>query len=110
MKVKLSGALAGDRFAFAPNQIIECSEVAGRRLIEHEIATEADEGAAVEGTLHDEPPEARRGAPPERTVRSAPETPEAAGPVDHCQAQTRAGNDCLRAVVPGSRFCSKHSD
>jgi len=113
MKIKLKQGLAGDRFSYAPRQVIECSDKTGKSLIDGAAAEEAPAGAPVEGVLYDEAPEVRLRAgarpQPERAVKPAPETPESGQPNAVCAGKTGSGNPCKRAVVPGSRFCAKHA-
>jgi len=115
MNVKLKQSLAGDRFSFAPRQVIRCSDVTGARLIEQGIAVEVDEDADAEGELFDASAEERlaaeqkaaRRAQPEKAVKPKPETPEAGAPAI-CQGTTGMGNPCKKAALPGSKFCAKH--
>ncbi|KKK85262.1 hypothetical protein LCGC14_2775060 [marine sediment metagenome] len=112
MKVKLKTAMASERWWAKSGQIIECSEKAGKRLVEKGRAIEADPEAEAEKTLPEGPPPkpkpwARR-PPPEKAVTPTAETPE--DPGDTCAGTTNAGNPCKRAPQEGSEFCAGHQE
>lgn len=110
MNVKLVSSLAGDRFAFAPRQVIKCSERAGARLISEGVAVAADPKAEVEGELFDHAPD-EKVAPrrtPERAVKETPETPEKNEAAAVCQGSTMLGNACKKKALPASKFCATH--
>lgn len=112
MNVKLISSIAGDRFVFAPRQVIKCSERAGARLISEGVAVAADPKAEVEGEMFDHAPEERVAPrrPPERAVKEAPETPEKGEASAICQGTTMLGNDCKKKAMPGSKFCATHQE
>jgi hypothetical protein len=45
---------------------------------------------------------------PERAIAPGSETPEAGAPVAHCTGETKKGNPCPRAPLPGSERCAWH--
>jgi len=112
MNVKLIQGLAGDRCAFAPLQVIECSERTGRSLVAAGIGEEAAKGAPVDGRLHDDPPAeetaARRPRAVETATKATPEAAVTAGAPARCKGKTVNGNACMKAPVRGSEFCAKH--
>lgn len=117
MNVKLTQGISGDGCGgagyFVPRQIIKCSDEQGARWIKEGIATEAPEGAEIEGEHFDHVPEpaapARR-RQPERADAPAAETPESGGPTATCQGTTTLGNRCRKSTLPGSKFCAKHQE
>ncbi len=109
MNVKLTSAIAGDRFSFRPSQVIACSDRAAKRLIDHDVAVKADEEARVEGRLPDRPPAPRkRAARKETAALGVPETPEKDNGPAKCKGLTTLGHPCKRAPSAGSDYCAKH--
>lgn len=108
MKVKLIESLAADRVSFRPRQVIECSDAAGARLIDHGVGTEAPDDAQADGHLPEG--EAKPARRTEMADRAAPEAAVTKGAPAHCKSKTNRGNQCLKAPADGSQFCIKHQE
>jgi hypothetical protein len=113
MKVKLNQGIAGERFSFAPHQVIHCSDETGGRYIAEGIGKEVPEATEADGTLHDQPPpeatpRTRENA--ERATGPKPKTPESAQAGEKCAGKTNAGNACGRKAATGSTFCPAHQN
>ncbi len=116
MKIKVISSFAGARFAFRYGQILECPDAVGARLIAAQHAEQAPDSAQAEDVFDDQPAPEERAIPPAKkapekaTKGAAPETATTGGqpPGETCKAQTRLGNPCARAPLPGSEFCAAH--
>ena len=120
MKIKLSQGIAGTRFAFQPRHVIQCSDATGKRLIDAGVGVEVSNDAEVDGELHDATAEERlageqkqaaiksaRG-PRETAAKAAPEAAVTQGAPAKCTGQTKQGNPCLKAPLPGTDRCAGH--
>lgn len=117
MNVKLTQGIAGDGCGragfFMPRQIIKCPAQVGARLIAEGMASEAPDNAEIDGEFFDRSPEPEappRRRQPERPDAQKPETPESGKPAAKCAGKTTRGNACIKARLPGSKFCARHQE
>lgn len=119
MIVKLTSAMAGDRFVFKTGMVIECTEEAGERLIKHGAAVEAVEGSKVDAELKTTKPLPRprkqdpglapeKGRPVEKAAKGGGESAVTRGKPATCSSSTKAGNPCKRAPAPDEELCPQH--
>ena len=129
MNVTLKHSLAGNGFDFRFGQTVKCSDKTGKSLIAADFAALAVPAVKPIGEIFGETAvskvlsegrqrlsDARERAEPipglkqqrEKATTAKAETATTGPEPEHCTGETKQGNPCMRAPLPGTDRCAAH--